>query len=147
MKFLFLLLLTSSSLFASQNSVELVQQLIRSSEEEQQALLSPNLRIHDLASGEEVSREYAKACLQEFANAFDQNMEIVDIFAGEDRVVVHWRWTGIHTLGEYYGIAPTYRTVSVSGINLYRVEEDKIAEIWGNGFDRLHIVEELSRSN
>jgi predicted ester cyclase len=73
------------------------------------------------------------------------DMEIVDIFAGGDKVVVHWRWTEVHSLGEYRGIAPTHKMVSVSGINLYRVEENKIIEIWGNDFDRLHILDEFSR--
>jgi predicted ester cyclase len=46
-----------------------------------------------------------------------------------DLVVIRYRATGTHT-GEFQGYAPTGKPVTWTGINIYRIECGRIAEIW-----------------
>lgn len=68
--------------------------------------------------------------LQELIKAFpDIQFNIQDIFSDGDKVVVHFRFTGTH-LGELFGLTATNNKVNFNGINLYRFENGKIAEVW-----------------
>jgi predicted ester cyclase len=44
-------------------------------------------------------------------------------------VVVRWTGHGTHT-GNLMGVAPTHMKVTVHGMDIYRVSEGKIQEIW-----------------
>jgi predicted ester cyclase len=57
------------------------------------------------------------------------NMTIEDVIAEGDRVMVRWSSRGIHQ-GELAGLPPTYKQVTNSGINIFRVADGKIAEVW-----------------
>src|SRR5215213_2462979 len=46
-----------------------------------------------------------------------------------DLVVIRYRATGTQT-GEFQGYAPTGKSVTWTGINIYRIECGRIAEIW-----------------
>lgn len=55
---------------------------------------------------------------------------IIDrIVADDDTAAVHWSGTVTHR-GDFHGIAPTYRSVRVSGINLYDVRNGLIESEW-----------------
>ncbi len=71
----------------------------------------------------------------------DWHTTIEEILAEGDRVVVRWTHHGTQQ-GEYYGLPPTGRQVSWSGINIFRIADGKIAEIW-NIFDRLWLWQQL----
>lgn len=58
-----------------------------------------------------------------------------------DTVAVRYTATGTHT-GEYQDIEPTGHTVEWTGMAMYRVEDDKIAEIWIEE-DRLGVLRQL----
>jgi hypothetical protein len=60
---------------------------------------------------------------------------IDEMIAEGDRVMVRWTFRGTH-LGEYLGISPTHKPVTFSGIYIFRVENDRIAEVW-NLWDQL----------
>jgi predicted ester cyclase len=63
-----------------------------------------------------------------FRDAFpDVTVEIDEILAEGDRVAVATTFTGTHD-GELMGVAPTGRRVSVTGIDIVRVADGKIAE-------------------
>lgn len=47
----------------------------------------------------------------------------------DDRVVTRTRETGTHE-DEFAGVDPTGKPVEVQGINVYRIEDDRIAEMW-----------------
>jgi predicted ester cyclase len=64
-----------------------------------------------------------------------------DIVAEGDRVVVRWRWSGTH-VGEYMGIAPTGKQVTLTGIHILRIAGGKIVEEWGES-DNLGFMEQL----
>lgn len=61
---------------------------------------------------------------------------VEDVIAEGDRVVVRWRNTGTHS-GAFLGIPPTGRSFSIAGIDVYRIENDRLAEHW-------HVVDQLT---
>lgn len=69
------------------------------------------------------------------------HLTIEEMIAEDDRVMVRWTSHGIHQ-GESYGLPPTGKRVTNSGINIFRIEENKIAEVW-DIFDRLWIWQQL----
>jgi predicted ester cyclase len=64
-----------------------------------------------------------------------------EMIAEDDRVMVRWTLDGIHQ-GEYYGLPPTNKRISYSGINIFRIANGKIAEIWDLA-DRLWLWQQL----
>jgi steroid delta-isomerase-like uncharacterized protein len=61
---------------------------------------------------------------------------VEDVIAEGDRVVVRWRNTGTHS-GAFLGIPPTGRSFSIAGIDVYRIENGRLAEHW-------HVVDQLT---
>jgi steroid delta-isomerase-like uncharacterized protein len=59
----------------------------------------------------------------------DYHQEILDIFSAGDRVAMRWVARGTHQ-GELLGAAPSGKAISINGINLYRVAEGRLAEVW-----------------
>lgn len=83
-------------------------------------------------------REFLQATRSAFP---DWRVEVTDVVVDGDRVAV--RWTGRVTHGgSFHGIPPTGRRIHVSGINLYRVENGKIAEEWEQT-DSLGMLQQL----
>lgn len=69
------------------------------------------------------------------------NMTIEDMIAEDDRVMVRWSSQGLHQ-GELAGLPPTYRQVTNSGINIFRVANGRIAEVW-DIMDRMWLWQQL----
>lgn len=63
------------------------------------------------------------------------------MLAEDDLVAVRYTVSGTHT-GHYRDIEPTGHTVEWSGIAMYRIEDDEIAEVWIEE-DRLGLLEQL----
>ncbi len=59
----------------------------------------------------------------------DLRVDIEDIFGAGDKVAVRVRMHGTHD-GPFRGIPPTHRPVSLTSIEIYRMEGDLIAEEW-----------------
>ena len=57
----------------------------------------------------------------------DVEVTVDELFAAGDRVAVATTFTGTHE-GELMGLAPTGRRVAVTGIDLLRIAEGRIAE-------------------
>jgi steroid delta-isomerase-like uncharacterized protein len=72
--------------------------------------------------------EGVKRFFETFRDAFpDVSVRIDEIVADGDRVAVATTFTGTHE-GELMGVAPTGRRVSVTGIDIVRVADGRIAE-------------------
>ncbi len=54
---------------------------------------------------------------------------IVSWIAEGDRVMVLWNFQGAHQ-AEYLGMPPSHKQVNFAGINIFRVENGRIAEVW-----------------
>ena len=67
--------------------------------------------------------------------AFRPRFTLHELVAEGDTVVAYWTNTGTHS-GEFMGMPPTGRTVTISGIDVHRLRDGRLAEHW-------HVVEEL----
>ena len=56
-------------------------------------------------------------------------------------MVVRWTWRATHK-GEYMGIAPTGKQVTLTGIAISRVVDGKTVEEWGE-MDNLGMMQQL----
>jgi predicted ester cyclase len=61
---------------------------------------------------------------------------VEDVIAEGDRVVVRWTNAGMHS-GPFLGIPPTGRSFKMAGIDIYRIENHRMAEHW-------HVVDQLT---
>lgn len=94
-------------------------------------IIAPGFVRHDLAGqsmtlGPEGTKRFIGAQRKVFA---DLAMAIDGAFACGDMVVARYTATGRHA-AELMGVAPTGKEVSWRGINLYRIEDGKLAETW-----------------
>jgi steroid delta-isomerase-like uncharacterized protein len=86
--------------------------------------------------------EIARAFLSMMREAFpDYRFDIEDLIAEGDRVVARLTVSGTHR-GAMMGLAPTGRRVRTSGIEVFRVENGKIAEHWAT-FDALGMLRQI----
>jgi steroid delta-isomerase-like uncharacterized protein len=96
-------------------------------------LYTPNVVQHDPGSPVPVTSSAAlKGYVGAFLTAFpDLHFTIDDLMAEADKVL--WRFTSqaTHT-GPLMNIPPTGKRAIVTGMVLFRVESDKIAEVWVN---------------
>ena len=71
----------------------------------------------------------------------DFQLALEDVLAEGDRVGVRWTFRGTHQ-GEFMGIAPTGKRVSMSAIEINRVAGGKVAEHWVV-LDQLGLLQQL----
>jgi predicted ester cyclase len=88
------------------------------------------------------SREEALAWARTYQAAFvDQELTIDAAVAEGDLVVVRFRTEQTHR-GRYLGVAPLGTRVSMTVLQMLRLEEGKIAEVWFM-FDPLNVMQQL----
>jgi predicted ester cyclase len=91
---------------------------------------APDYRGH-LSGQQPQSLNDLKELERGFAAAFSNiSYNIEDLLAVEDRVVLRVTTSATHT-GEFHGVKPTNRHVTLTGIVIYRIVEGRIAESWG----------------
>jgi steroid delta-isomerase-like uncharacterized protein len=96
-------------------------------------IVSPNILIHPTAMPCEAGY-YATAglehWLQEQWRAFP-DLSVVNEFtvASGDIVATRWHARGT-SQGEFLGFAPTGQSLDYTGVSMYRIEDDRVAEIW-----------------
>jgi steroid delta-isomerase-like uncharacterized protein len=71
----------------------------------------------------------------------DWKVEIDTAIVQGDDVAVRWHARPTH-LGPFRGLAPTGRTVTVSGINIYAIDGDRISHEWEQT-DSLGLLQQL----
>jgi steroid delta-isomerase-like uncharacterized protein len=71
----------------------------------------------------------------------DQRFMLHEILAAGDKVAVRFSVTGTHW-GRLGAIPPSGRTVTVTGISLFRIENGKISESWGH-WDTLGLLQQV----
>ena len=68
-------------------------------------------------------------------------MIVDEMIAEDDRVMVRWTFHGTHQ-GDFSGLPPTHKSVTYSGINIFRIADGRIAEVW-DIYDRLWLWQQL----
>jgi aspartyl-tRNA synthetase len=70
------------------------------------------------------------AGLRAVTRAFpDYHWELRHLLIEGDSIAAHFTDTGTH-LGEFLGVAPTGRVITTSEFAIYRLEQDRIAQVW-----------------
>ena len=106
-------------------------------------VFAPDYVRHDLrptqaAPGPEGQKQIARA----FRAAFpDLRFEVEMVIAEDEYVMARWTASGTHT-GPWGDVSPTGRPVTFSGVNVFRLEGGRVAEIW-NHRDDLGLQDQL----
>jgi steroid delta-isomerase-like uncharacterized protein len=74
-------------------------------------------------------------------NGLAPRFTVHDVVAEGDKVVVRWTNAGTH-VGEFAGIPATGRAFTIGGIDVYRVDGDRLAEHW-HQLDQLSMLGQL----
>ncbi len=111
-------------------------------------ILAPRFRFHSLQrasltpQGMESTPQGEKAAYEWLRTVWgDWRLTIDEMIAEGDRAVVLWTFHGTQQ-GEFYGLPATGRTVTYSGINIFRIDGGKIVAIW-DMYDRLWLWQQL----
>ncbi|MGC1308563.1 MAG: ester cyclase [Phormidesmis sp.] len=71
----------------------------------------------------------------------DANYKVVDTFVNENKVITRWICTGTQT-GDFFGAAPTGKSIDVTGITIFEIIDGKINQLWNN-WDQFTLVQQL----
>jgi steroid delta-isomerase-like uncharacterized protein len=71
----------------------------------------------------------------------DTQFTVEDMIAEDDRIAVRWTFHATHT-GNFRGIPPTGKSVTMTGITIYRLANEKIKEARSN-LDMLGLLQQL----
>jgi len=83
-----------------------------------------NKTVSSIMNGQAEAKEYFGA----FLTGFSAIEFVVDeIFGVDDRIVKRWTFNGTHT-GEFSGVPPTGKRITVSGVSVSRLANGKIVE-------------------
>lgn len=97
---------------------------------------------HEPVQGQAPGLEGYTQMVGAFRSAFpDLRVRNEDVIEEGNKVVVRWTANGTHT-GQLMQIPPTGKKVSLKGIDILRIENDKIVERWGE-FDALGMLSQL----
>lgn len=95
------------------------------------ALLHPEFSLHTPLPTPGPGIEEINNVITTCRAAFDGlNVTIEDIMADEDKVTARFIARGIHT-GEFMGLPPTGKAITLTAIEIFRLKEGKVAELWG----------------
>jgi steroid delta-isomerase-like uncharacterized protein len=90
--------------------------------------------------GPEGFKQWTGAMLEPFFSNSHGTVE--DIIAEGDKVAVRWTWTATHT-GEFMGISPTGRQMSITGTSIHRFADGKFVESWAS-YDSMGMMQQLT---
>jgi steroid delta-isomerase-like uncharacterized protein len=106
------------------------------------AYRGPDFRAHMSGAKEPLNNQVWAGFMSVFTTAFPDAQISVDACVTErDTVVSRWTLTGTHR-GEFQGVPPTGRTVTMAGIEFNRVADGKIAEHWAQ-FDLMALMQQI----
>jgi steroid delta-isomerase-like uncharacterized protein len=109
-------------------------------------LLAPDCINHEQSNPE----QRGKAACKQWANDVrlvnrrgfpDYDITSEDIVAEGDKVMKRWVFQGTHS-GEFAGIPPTGKRVTMRGITLYRLTQGRVSEMYWN-YDVFGLLQQL----
>jgi predicted ester cyclase len=103
---------------------------------------SPDYKAHYPSIAKSITLEEHLQMWKMFKEAFPDIKETVaGIIAKGDKVILRLTIRGTHT-GEFMGIQPTGKEFEYSAIEVYRIYEGKVVEVWGEA-DNLGLNQQL----
>jgi steroid delta-isomerase-like uncharacterized protein len=110
-------------------------------------VFSPDVVVHEVPTHEtyeglEAFKDWVRNIRTGFPD-FELDADASTYFAGEDRIVGQWVFTGTHE-GELSGIDadPTHQSVELAGVTVYALDGDEVTEAWWY-FDMLSLLGQL----
>lgn len=91
-----------------------------------EAILSPDYVRHS-KTGEEKLPDVIRQIEESHAAFSDFTVEILHAIEDDNLAAIHWRSTGTHT-GEFMGVPPTHRTVTVHGASFLNHHDGLITD-------------------
>jgi predicted ester cyclase len=91
---------------------------------------------HDPLPGQREGRDGLKDRVSMLVEGLAPAFTIEDVVAEGDRVVVRWTNSARH-VGDFLGIPPTGRSCAIAGIDIYRLQDGRLAEHW-------HVIDQLA---
>jgi steroid delta-isomerase-like uncharacterized protein len=105
-------------------------------------LFAADAGFHFPGNPRAMDREGLKQTSLLFHSAFpDQHTSLGDLFADGDRVAARFAFRGTHQ-GDFQGIPPTGRAVTMDGMGIWQIADGKIAEHWVQ-FDALGLMQQI----
>lgn len=99
-------------------------------------IATANYEEHDMIPGQGTGLAGLRERVTILDEALDPRFTIEDVIAEGDRVVVRWTNSGTQ-VGEFFGAPATDKGFTIAGVDIYRLEDGKMAEHW-------HVVDQLS---
>jgi steroid delta-isomerase-like uncharacterized protein len=98
---------------------------------------------HDLRPGNPLTGPAGqKKIAADFRAAFPDLRQTIDLIVAEgDLVVARWTMEGTNT-GPWGGVAPTGKHAKIAGVNIFRIANGKVVELW-NHRDDLGMMQQL----
>ncbi len=93
------------------------------------------------AEGDYNYEQYKEICKAYFTFLPDMYVTTNDLVAEGNKVTKVWTVNGTNK-GELMGIPPTGKRIVVKGIEVFRIEDGKIAELWAS-MDNLGMMQQL----
>ena len=122
---------------STEQNKALVRQLVKEAINQGNIRVIDELLIPDFVEHEELppgippGREGPKVLFTMLRSGFpDIKATIEHLIAEGDQVVLHMTWTGTHK-GEFMGIPPTGKSISINVIDILGIAESKFVEHWG----------------
>lgn len=107
------------------------------------ALLHPEFSLHTPlptpGPGIEEMNNVITTCRAAFHGL---HVTVDDIVADGEKVTARFTARGVHN-GEFMGLPPTGRAITMTGIEIFRVQDGKIAELWGEA-NLMGLMQQLS---
>jgi predicted ester cyclase len=99
--------------------------------------LAPNFAVRSYPSSMPLGQMAGMDFFYRFISAFpDLKSKEEALLAAGDKVSIQWTMTGTHG-ADFFGVAATGRTFTVSGMDILRVENGKFVEQWGGFADQM----------
>ena len=94
-------------------------------------LLAPGFTAHGLPPELGAGADALRGCMAAMhAGLQDCSNRVEDLIAEGDRVALRYTTRGRHG-GELFGVPASGRTVTMTGIEIYRLVGDRVVEYWG----------------
>jgi steroid delta-isomerase-like uncharacterized protein len=102
---------------------------------------TPNFVYHDVANPQVSNRQEYTQLLTGLMAALPGQFTLEDLIAEGDKVVARYTLRSTHR-GQWRGVPPTGKPVTITATSTYRFADGKIAEMWQNA-DTLSLLQQL----